>query len=94
VIYERGIIGGSRIYKLQELLTAEPVIGSFYAEELQPIILDVSNIPKVEKIHSIRYDQDQEQVLVSYPNQVKKEWIPYDNLIAYTNSEQSGVETG
>ena len=85
VIYERGIIGGARVYKLQELLTAEPVIGTFYANELQPVYLEVSTLPKIEKIHGIRYDLDQEQVLVSYPNQ-KREWLFYDNLIPYTTT--------
>ena len=83
MVYKMEIKGGIPTYQLKELLTQEPLRGSFYTQELQPVTLlkSLSGQRKIEKIHSFRMVDNVEQVLVSYKNQKLKQWINYSDLV-------------
>lgn len=78
--------GGVPVYKLKELITKESLTGRFYEQELMPVSIDQSQLPKIDKIHKIRYEPRgvNEEVLVTYSNDPgKKTWLKYDDLIPY-----------
>jgi len=75
---------GVPVYTLHELLTNEPITGSFYTAELKAVNIDESKLANVGAIHGIRLDNEQEEVLVSFKdNSKKRRWILYDSLIPY-----------
>lgn len=83
-IYNREFKFGVPVYYLKELLTGEEVTGGFYTDELKPVSIDESALPKVKAIHDVRLDNEQEQVLVSFQSNPKKKiWVFYDDLIPY-----------
>jgi len=92
VITDRKMSGGGvAMYNVKELLTGESLEGRFYEEELLPVSINKqAQLPKVDKIHRIRYDPSgvDEEVLVSYSNKPgKKTWLKYSDLIPYKNDQ-------
>ena len=77
--------GGVPVYFLQELLTKEPIEGSFYEQEIKKVILPTNQAPvkNIENIYSFRMMDNKEQVQVSYPGMKGKHWINYSDLINY-----------
>ena len=85
-VYKKALKGGVFVYYLNELLTEEPVTGSFYAEELQPVTLKKDPAKIISKIHSFRLKDHVEEVQVTYANdpQHRRRWVPYSDLIGYS----------
>lgn len=83
-IYKREMKPGAvPMYLIRELLSKEEVDGAFYTEELKPVKIDFTKLPVIEKIYSIRQNNEQEEVLVKFNNENYKKWINYDDLIPY-----------
>ena len=84
-VKDHKIRGGVPVYFLQELLTKEPIEGSFYEQEMKKVILPANQPPvkDIENIYSFRMMDNKEQVQVSYPGVKGKHWINYSNLINY-----------
>ena len=80
-IYKREIRAGAvPVYYLKELLSGEEIKGSFYEQELVPVEINRSKLPKIDKIQGIRLSpHNKEQVLVG------NRWVDYGQLIPYDN---------
>ena len=83
-IHARNFMTGVPVYHLNDLLTREPIIGSWYQEELQPVNIDRQDLPKIEHIYQTRWDAyGQEEVQVKFEGPGRKVWVKYDDLIPY-----------
>jgi hypothetical protein len=69
------------VYKLTDL-QGEPIIGTFYAPELQKVTIGSKTLHKINKILRHRRTRGTHEVLVSWRGYPAKfnSWIPYKNL--------------
>ena len=86
-VTECKIRGGVPVYYLKELLTEEPIQGTFYEQEIKLVNLPPNQPPvrNIEKIYSFRMMDNKEQVQVSYPGTKGKQWVDYSQLINYNS---------
>ena len=85
-IIDRKIKQGIAVYYLKDQLQ-EPIQGSFYANELQKVVVDKSEEYEIEKIIRKRKRNKQNEVLVKwlgFPSKFNS-WIPESNVNNYSS---------
>ena len=88
-ITERLSRNGIWMFKVKDLLTDEPLAGSFYTEELQLVNIDLSKLPKgVEYTHA-RVNDNVTEIYAKLPGKQKWSWIEVEKLYPYKQTDES-----
>ena len=89
-IIKRQSLNGIWIYHLKELLSDEPLKGSFYEQELEKVTIDLTKMPAEPILYDhARVNDMLTEIYTKLPGENRAKWIAVEDLYPYIENSSS-----